>query len=41
MALNEVHISSLVIHVAPEHLAETKAKIETYANALDRLLHEY
>ena len=33
MALNEVHISSLVIHVAPEHLAETKAKIETYANA--------
>lgn len=33
MALNEVHISSLVVHVAPEHLGEIKAKIETYANA--------
>ncbi|MDN3616852.1 MAG: chaperone NapD [Vibrio gallaecicus] len=33
MALNEVHISSLVVHVSPEHLAETKAEIEKYDNA--------
>ncbi|RJX75519.1 nitrate reductase [Vibrio sinensis] len=33
MALNEVHISSLVVHVAPEFLSETKAKIESYENA--------
>lgn len=28
MALNEVHISSLVVHVVPKHLTEIKAKIE-------------
>ncbi len=33
MSLNEVHISSLVVHVLPEHLDETKAKIEAYKNA--------
>ncbi|MDN3695773.1 MULTISPECIES: chaperone NapD [Vibrio] len=33
MALNEVHISSLVVHVAPEHLAEIKAQIEQFENA--------
>ncbi|WP_117233905.1 chaperone NapD [Vibrio maerlii] len=33
MALNEVHISSLVVHVTPEHMAEVKAQIETYDNA--------
>ncbi len=33
MSLNEVHISSLVVHVLPEHLDETKAQIEAYENA--------
>jgi nitrate reductase NapD len=33
MALNEVHISSLVVHVPPEFLAETKATIETLDGA--------
>jgi len=33
MALNEVHISSLVVHVSPEHLTETKAEIEKFDNA--------
>lgn len=28
MALNEVHISSLVVHVVPKHLTEIKTKIE-------------
>ena len=28
MALNEVHISSLVVHVSPEHLNEIKAEID-------------
>ncbi len=28
MALNEVHISSLVVHVAPEHLGTIKTQIE-------------
>ncbi|MCW8334944.1 chaperone NapD [Vibrio sp. SCSIO 43135] len=30
MALNEVHISSLVVHVSPEHLTEIKTQIETF-----------
>ncbi|WP_413479068.1 chaperone NapD [Vibrio hibernica] len=29
MALNEVHISSLVVHVVPKHLTEIKTKIES------------
>ncbi|MHC0044961.1 chaperone NapD [Vibrio campbellii] len=33
MSLNEVHISSLVVHVLPEHLAEVKTQIEAYENA--------
>ena len=33
MALNEVHISSLVVHVSPEHLDEIKAQIEQFDNA--------
>ncbi|MEZ9189510.1 chaperone NapD [Vibrio sp. 10N.286.52.F8] len=33
MALNEVHISSLVVHVSPEHLNEIKAEIEQFDNA--------
>ncbi|MFB9214194.1 chaperone NapD [Vibrio sinaloensis] len=33
MSLNEVHISSLVVHCAPEHLSEIKAQIESYDNA--------
>jgi nitrate reductase NapD len=33
MSLNEVHISSLVVHVLPEHLDEIKAQIEAYENA--------
>ncbi|MEZ8201002.1 chaperone NapD [Vibrio splendidus] len=33
MALNEVHISSLVVHVSPEHLDEIKAQIEKFDNA--------
>jgi nitrate reductase NapD len=28
MALNEVHISSLIVHVPPAHLAEVKSQIE-------------
>ncbi|HAV1360010.1 chaperone NapD [Vibrio parahaemolyticus] len=32
MSLNEVHISSLVVHVLPEHLDEIKTQIETYEN---------
>ena len=30
MSLNEVHISSLVVHVLPEHLDEIKQKIEAH-----------
>ncbi|HCG5523646.1 TPA: chaperone NapD [Vibrio parahaemolyticus] len=33
MSLNEVHISSLVVHVLPEHLDQIKTQIETYENA--------
>ncbi|GMM90530.1 chaperone NapD [Vibrio fortis] len=33
MSLNEVHISSLVVHVSPEHLSEIKAEIEKFDNA--------
>lgn len=33
MSLNEVHISSLVVHVLPEHLDEIKQKIEAHENA--------
>ncbi|EJB5281721.1 chaperone NapD [Vibrio vulnificus] len=33
MALNEVHISSLVVHVAPEHLGTIKTQIEAIENA--------
>ncbi len=33
MALNEVHISSLVVHVLPEHLNVVKAQIEQFDNA--------
>ncbi|MEZ9409561.1 MULTISPECIES: chaperone NapD [Vibrio] len=33
MELNEVHISSLVVHVSPEHLVEIKAEIEKFDNA--------
>lgn len=33
MALNEVHISSLVVHVSPEHLSEIIAEIEQFDNA--------
>lgn len=33
MSLNEVHISSLVVHCAPEHLSEVKSQIEQNDNA--------
>lgn len=33
MSLNEVHISSLIVHVLPEHLDEVKAKIDAYDSA--------
>lgn len=33
MSLNEVHISSLVVHVAPEHLNDIKPQIEAFENA--------
>lgn len=33
MSLNEVHISSLVVHCAPEQLTEIKAQIEQFDNA--------
>ncbi|NIY81922.1 chaperone NapD [Vibrio hepatarius] len=33
MSLNEVHISSLVVHVSPEHLDEIKPQIEAFENA--------
>ncbi|MGR5319502.1 chaperone NapD [Vibrio alfacsensis] len=33
MALNEVHISSIVVHVAPQHLEAIKTQIETFDNA--------
>lgn len=33
MSLNEVHISSLVVHVLPEHLDATKKQIESFENA--------
>lgn len=33
MSLNEVHISSLVVHCTPEHLSEIKSQIEQYDNA--------
>ncbi|MGB2078709.1 MAG: chaperone NapD [Vibrio sp.] len=33
MALNEVHISSLVVHVTPEHLEDVKHKISQVPGA--------
>ncbi len=33
MSLNEVHISSLVVHCQPDHLAALKQAIESFANA--------
>ncbi|MFB9136861.1 chaperone NapD [Vibrio sp. AK197] len=33
MSLNEVHISSLVVHVLPEHLTSIKAQIDQFENA--------
>jgi nitrate reductase NapD len=33
MSLNEVHISSLVVHCDPQHLNEVKEQIEQYENA--------
>lgn len=33
MALNEVHISSLVVHVVPQHLDEIKEKIDQVPGA--------
>ncbi|MDA0148300.1 chaperone NapD [Vibrio sp. LaRot3] len=33
MSLNEVHISSLVVHVAPQHLEAIKAQITLFDNA--------
>ncbi|MCZ4292451.1 MULTISPECIES: chaperone NapD [Vibrio] len=33
MSLNEVHISSLVVHCSPEHLNEVKQQIEQNDNA--------
>ncbi|ADT88554.1 chaperone NapD [Vibrio furnissii] len=33
MSLNEVHISSLVVHALPEHLVTVKAQIEQFENA--------
>lgn len=32
MSLNEVHISSLVVHVLPQHLESIKAQIEEFEN---------
>ncbi|MGF1783932.1 chaperone NapD [Vibrio fluvialis] len=32
MSLNEVHISSLVVHALPEHLETVKAQIEQFEN---------
>ncbi len=33
MGLNEVHISSLVVHVKPDHLADIKTQIMSYDGA--------
>ncbi len=33
MLRNEVHISSLVVHVPPEHLSTTKSRIEEFEGA--------
>ncbi|EKO3396092.1 chaperone NapD [Vibrio fluvialis] len=33
MSLNEVHISSLVVHALPEHLETVKEQIEQFENA--------
>ncbi|MFP2769327.1 chaperone NapD [Oceanisphaera sp. KMM 10153] len=33
MSLNEVHISSLVVHVVPRHLSTIKLQIESFAGA--------
>ncbi len=33
MPLNEVHISSLVVHVLPEHLQKIKSQINQFSNA--------
>ncbi|UPQ89871.1 chaperone NapD [Vibrio sinaloensis] len=33
MPLNEVHISSIVVHCSPEHLKSVKASIEQFDNA--------
>ena len=33
MSLNEVHISSLIVHVVPEHLLVIKRQIESFNGA--------
>lgn len=33
MSLNEVHISSLVVHCSPEHLTKIKSQIEAFNDA--------
>lgn len=33
MSLNEVHISSLVVHAVPEHLAQIKQQVTAFAGA--------
>ena len=33
MSTNQVHISSLIVHVHPDSLAETKARINSFDNA--------
>ena len=33
MLNNEVHISSLIVHVAPKHLSATRKKIASFDNA--------
>ncbi|OIN09223.1 chaperone NapD [Oceanisphaera psychrotolerans] len=33
MSLNEVHISSLVVHVVPQHLSAIKQQIESFDGA--------
>lgn len=33
MSLHEVHISSLIVHAVPEHLAVIKRQIESFAGA--------
>jgi len=33
MLINEVHISSLIVHVAPEHLPATRRQIDSFDSA--------